>query len=153
MNYDKYEDVIANSDFLRFEFLSVGPKGNIKKCIQFSQTRHPQIFNLAFGNLLDDGAIDDLTVDNNLDRNKVLATVVSTVYEFCSNYSTKWVFFSGSTIERTRLYRMAITINIDILLKDFEILGVLKDLDEEFVNVPFQKGINYFGFLVKLKNT
>jgi hypothetical protein len=48
---------------------------------------------------------------------------------------------------------MAITINIDILLKDFEILGVLKDLDEEFVNVPFQKGINYFGFLVKLKNT
>lgn len=153
MNYEKYEDVIANSDFLRFEFVSVGPKGNIKKCIQFSQTRNQQIFNLAFGNLLADGSIDDLVIDNNLDRNKVLATVASTVYEFCSNYLTKWVFFSGSTIERTRLYRMAITINFDILLKDFEILGVLKDLDEEFVNVPFQKGIDYFGFLVKLKNT
>jgi hypothetical protein len=153
MNYEKYPDVIVNSDFLQYEFISIGPKGEVKKCIQFTETNNPSIFNLAFGNLLNDGSINDLTIDNNLDRNKILATVVSTVYEFCSFYPEKWVFFNGSTIGRTRLYRMAITINLEELSNDFDILGVLKNWDGEFVNVPFKKETNYFGFLVKLKNT
>ena len=38
----------------------------------------------------------------------------------------------------------------EILDIDFEIYGVLRDADT-FVDVPFQKGIDYFGFLVKRK--
>jgi hypothetical protein len=153
MNYEKYSNVIANSNFSQYEFTSIGPKGEIKKCIHFIETSNAQIFNLAFGNLLEDGNIDDLAIDNNLDRNKILATVVSIIYEFSTHYPTKWIFFCGSTIERTRLYRMAITTNFEELSNDFEILGVIDDNILGYINMPFQKGINYFGFLIKQKNT
>lgn len=105
MKNDKYENVIAATDFLEFEFMSVGPKGNILKLVQFTSTSHSNIFNLAFGNKTSDG-LDDLAIDDNTDRNKILATVSTTVYEFCKHYPNNWVFFSGSTLARTRLYRM-----------------------------------------------
>lgn len=45
---------------------------------------------------------------------------------------------------------MAITLNLDELSTDFEIVGKLTD-NNEYRNVPFEKGINYFGFLVRSK--
>jgi hypothetical protein len=151
MNYEKYNDVSVTSDFLEFQFKSVGPKGVISKIIQFKPTNNSTIYNLAFGNKKEDGGIDDLSKDDNKDRNKILATVVSAVKLFTAEYTDKWVFFSGSTPERTRLYRMAIAINIIELSIDFEIIGILKDLDS-YVYVPFQKEVNYFGFLIRKKN-
>lgn len=67
---------------------------------------------------------------------------------FTRLFPEKKVFFAGSTYERTRLYRMAITLNYIELVNDFEIYGVLMDRDT-FVDVPFQSGIDYFGFLIK----
>jgi hypothetical protein len=46
---------------------------------------------------------------------------------------------------------MAIALNIIELSIDFEIIGILKDLDS-YVYVPFQKEVNYFGFLIRKKN-
>jgi hypothetical protein len=106
---------------------------------------------LAFGNINEDGFLDDIAVNDNMDRNKILATVAFTVYEFCKCYPNKWIFFSGSTPARTRLYRMAITVNLDELQNDFAVFGVLKDSNGDFVNVPFQKGIDFFGFLIQKK--
>ncbi|BAV05476.1 hypothetical protein SAMN05421788_10572 [Filimonas lacunae] len=51
MQYEKYNDVIVSPDFLEFEFVSVGPKGEIKKAIQFVHTSQPDTYNLSFGNL------------------------------------------------------------------------------------------------------
>jgi hypothetical protein len=150
MKYEKYDDLIATIDFLEYEFVSVGPKGNIAKVVQFTPTNNPAIFNLAFGNKKEDGSLDDLAKDGNKDRNKILATVVSSVHLFTAEYPAKWIFFSGSTPERTRLYRMAITLNFEELSVDFEIIGILKDLDA-FVYVPFEKEVNYFGFLIRRK--
>jgi hypothetical protein len=45
---------------------------------------------------------------------------------------------------------MDITINFEMLSADFEIFGVLKLLDT-FMDVPFEKGVGYFGFLIKRK--
>jgi len=36
-------------------------------------------------------------------------------------------------------------------MKHFEIIGLIKDLDT-FSDTPFEKGTNYFGFLVRQKN-
>ena len=80
-----------------------------------------------------------------------MATVVASVYLFAAEYPLKWIFFSGSTPERTRLYRMAIALNFEELSVDFEIIGILKDFDA-FVYVPFEKEVNYFGFLIRRKN-
>lgn len=151
MNYERYTDLEISSDKLEYHFISYGPKGNFPKIIQFKKTPMFNVFNLAFGNLNKDGSIDDLTVNDNKDRNKILATVTAVIYEFTDDKDNdKVIFFTGSTPERTRLYRMAITINFEALTIDFEIFGVLKAI-ETFVDVPFEKGVNYFGFLIKRK--
>jgi hypothetical protein len=151
MNYESYRDLKISHNGLKYTFISKGPKGDIPKVIQFGKTPILNVFNLAFGNLNNDGTIDDLTVNDNKDRNKILATVASVVYQFTKE-NDKLIFFAGSTPERTRLYRMAITINWEALATDFEIFGVLQFLGN-FIEVPFEKGVNYYGFLIKRKNT
>lgn len=150
MQHPKYEDIIVFDEFKQYFFTSVGPNGNISKVVQFSQIEDTDIFNLAFGNKLEDGSLDDLAKNDNKDRNKILATVVFTISFFLDEYPEKIIYFSGSTPERTRLYRMAITINLEELLLDFEIFGIFQQL-ESFISVPFEKGVDYFGFLIKKK--
>ena len=150
MKMEKYDNVISSSDKLEFQFISEGPKGKIKKIVQFTKTQNEDIYNLAFGNMNDDGIIDDETTNDNKDRNKILATVAATVYEFTAQYPDKLIFFCGTTPERTRLYRMAVTINLEELQKDFRIYGVLKGIDT-FEKISFKKGVDYFGFMVKRK--
>ena len=151
MKYEKYSNVMSSSDFLEFEFVSSGPKGKILKLIQFQYVEEVGIYHLGFGNLLREGDFDDLSVDDNQDRNKILATVVYAVSLFGEHYSYKWIYFTGSTPARTRLYRMVISLNYNELSVDFEILGILSKIDS-FVSVPFQKDVNYLGFLIRKKN-
>jgi len=68
-----------------------------------------------------EGKVNDYIKNDNKDRNKILATVAAAVYEFTSHYPDRFIFFVGSTPERTRLYRMALAINLDELNVDFEI--------------------------------
>lgn len=149
MKYEKYNELLVTSDYLVYEFTSVGPKGAIPKIIQFTPYKEA-IYNLAFGNKKVDGSIDDQSRNNNNDRNKILATVVSALKVFFDTYPNKWVYITGSTPERTRLYRMAITLNLDELSLDFEIIGTHTE-EDTFNKEPFEKGVNYFGFLVRAK--
>lgn len=150
MKYEKYDNIISSSDNLEFQFESIGPNGKIKMIVQFAETDNETIYNLAFGIYNNDGSVDDNTINNNSDRNKILATVATTVYEFTSRYPDKTVFFCGSTPHRTRLYRMAITLNLLELKKDFRIYGILKGIDT-YEKVPFKKGVDYFGFIIERK--
>lgn len=150
MKQGRYENLSISDNYQEYEFTSVGPKGVILKIIQFTPTQNPLIVNLAFGNKKEDGSIDDLTRNDNKDRNKILVTVFSALTIFFQTYPDKWVFFAGSTPERTRLYRMAITLNYDELEAEFEILGVLRDRNR-YLDAPFKKGTDYFGFLIKKK--
>lgn len=151
MKYEKYTELLVTSDYLEYEFASIGPKGTVVKFIQFTNTEDKKIVNLAFGNKKADGSIDDMARDDNKDRNKILATVVTVLKIFFDKYPNKCVYLTGSTSSRTRLYRMAITLNMEELSSDFEIVGTLSDNDV-YNNVPFKKGVNYFGFLVRPKN-
>lgn len=90
--------------------------------------------------------IDEKTVSNNGDSEKVLATVVATVYAFSDKYPDSWIFATGSTKARTRLYRMGITRYIDEIKNDFEIFG-LKENEWEM----FHKEVEYDAFLVRRK--
>ena len=150
MNYEKYESLLISADSLEFKFISGGPNGEIPKVVQFMETSDPSIYNLAFGDLLQDGRVDDHVKNNNKDRNKILATVAATVYEFTARYPDKHVFFTGSTPERTRLYRMALTINLEELNEAFEIYGI-NVTGGTYLAEPFLKGKEYRGFLIKRK--
>jgi hypothetical protein len=145
--YSKYNSFDISTNATVFEFVSIGPKGEIKKIIQFSQTEARHIYNLAFGNMQIDGTIDDETTNDNKDRNKILATVAAAVFSFTDRYPDKYVFFTGSTLERNRLYRMALTINHEELIPVFEIWSLKTAGGFEI----FQKNHSYTGFLIKRK--
>ena len=146
MKLPRYE-LKAEKSLMVFEFVSEGPKGEIPKLIKYSETNLKDLYNLAFGDKnLKTGEIDDTIVSNNGYSEKVLATVVSTVYAFCDKHPESWIFATGSTKSRTRLYRMGITKYIDEVGKDFDVYGLRDNEWEEFV-----KEIEYDAFLVKHK--
>jgi hypothetical protein len=90
MNVDRYEYSVS-SDFQQYEFESIGPKGTIKKIIGFSLINIDGItyINLGFGDEdLINGGINDLSISNNKDTNKILATVASAVLDFTAFFLT-----------------------------------------------------------------
>ena len=146
MKYDKYE-LESDKKLLVFEFTSVGTKGQIKKLIQYTETNLKDYYNLGFGDKNEKtGEIDDTTITNNGDSQKVLATVASTVYAFTDKYPDAWIYAVGSNNARTRLYRMGITNNLLEIKKDFEVYGLKEGQWHEF-----RKTTEYKAFLIRRK--
>jgi hypothetical protein len=59
--------------------------------------------------ILSDGTIDDTSNSNNGDIVKVLATVISILKDFTLKNPKAYVFFTGSTDERVKLYVVLVT--------------------------------------------
>ena len=148
MKLDRYE-LKSDDPLTTFEFLSEGPTGKIEKIIQFSLVMGDNLYNLAFGdkNQLT-GQIDDKVVTDNGDSEKVLATVVAAVYSFCDHFPDAWIYATGSTTARTRLYKMGINKYFEIVSEDFEIFGQAESEWE-----PYIKGKEYQAFVVQRKKT
>jgi hypothetical protein len=144
---DNYYKVDTSPDFQTFEFVSVGLKGNFTKVVRYSEINVKGIYNLGFGDRDPiTGFLSDLTVTNNGDSQKILATVAATLYAFTDCHPEATVIATGSTQARTRLYRMGITNNLKAIEKDFTILGLTEKEWE-----PFRKNIHYGAFLVRRK--
>ena len=148
MKHTRYE--YQTEDELHFfEFISAGSKGEIKKVVEYTKVSVDDVYNLAFGDYDEQtGVLNDKIVTNKGDSLKVLATVVSTVYAFTGRYPDVWVFATGSSEVRTRLYRMGISNNLEELKKDFYVYRM--KMDETFED--FIAGEDYLGFLVTRKN-
>lgn len=147
MNLEKYH-LKSEPELTRFEFVSEGPNGAIRKLIEFQLTNTPDVYNLAFGDRdAQSGQLDDLAVSDNNDTDKVLATVVAALYAFFDKHPDVFVYAEGSTKARTRLYRMGITRFFEQIAADFYLYG---RLGEEFV--LFETGRDYEGFLAQRKN-
>lgn len=137
----------AESTFTTFEFISEGPRGLIHKLIQFQPTNQEGLYNLAFGDKNPQtGEVDDLAVSNNGDTDKVLATVVAALYAFFDQHPDAFVYATGSTTIRTRLYRMGITRFYEEVITDFDLYGQVADEFEAFV-----VGKEYDGFIAQRK--
>lgn len=157
MNYPKY-DLKTSTDSTIFEFISNGPKGNIIKIIKFTAMKNPEVFNLGFGDKININEtnkafdIDDIHITDNGDRNIILATVVDAIYSFTKLHPDKYIYFSGSSAARTRLYRMVVSANYDELLKTFHIFGIVQNPDtKNYYHVPFNNQNGFVGFLIKRK--
>ncbi len=122
--------------------MNEGPKGLIHKLIQFAPTNLKDVYNLSFGDKdHTTGKINDTSISKNEDSEKVLAMVVASVYAFTDKSPDVWVYATGSTKSRTRLYRMGITKYYTGVKKEFEVYGEAGD-DWEF----FDKDKDYDGF-------
>lgn len=147
MKYEAYLNLKSTPDLSVIDFISTGPKGMIPKRVSFTPTDRLNVYNLAFGDIDEHNEIDDYSVSDNGDRNKILATIYSVVDDYTIKYPERLILFSGSTKGRTRLYRMAVGINLEHLSKNFEIYGYAND---KFA--PFYKNMEISAFLVKRKN-
>jgi hypothetical protein len=102
MKYPRYP-IIMSGDPCVYVFLSEGPRGKIKKGIQYSQIGK-NLFNLSFGDWSDGiHELSDSSRSNNGDRDKVLVTVAYTALSFTEAFPKAQIFITGSTAARTRL--------------------------------------------------
>lgn len=144
MGVDKYE-VLAGGNHRVYEFLSQGARGTIKKVIVYQKmSGFDNTFNLAFGDWDEQNQkINDQSRTNNNDRDKVLATVASTISDFIEYNPGSSIFVRGSTAARTRLYEIGIASHLEMINKDFDIYGLYKG-DWEL----FERGKHYDAFLL-----
>ncbi|GGB19580.1 DUF6934 family protein [Puia dinghuensis] len=146
MKYEYYPAAYIADDLSIFEFISSGGQGNIRKQIWFQRTTVQNIYNLAFGDLDAKGRLDDAIISDNGDRNKILATIVRAVDLYTNRYPRRWIYFTGNAKGKTRLYRMAISLNLSELSAKFDIYCRVEG-EREFVH--FKKDLIVTGFLVK----
>lgn len=123
---DRYV-AVADSTHKTFEFLSEGPNGTIRKIVRY-QLLGEGIFNLAFGDW-DYGKekLEDKARSNNLDRDKVLATVAFTVLHFLEYHPGNVILIEGSTQARTRLYQMQIKSALQWISQLVNVKGLLTE--------------------------
>ncbi len=106
MKLPRYE-YTADAEAVLFKFISEGIKGKVKKLVVYSQMLEKDVYNLAFGDYDEStDSIDDTVITNNNGSQKVLATVASTLYVFMAKHPDAWIYATGSSYVRTRLYRM-----------------------------------------------
>ncbi len=147
MNKPKYL-YKTEDEFTIYEFVSEGPKGRIPKIVEYTETATKGVYNLAYGDYDEiKKTINDLSVTNNGDSLKVLATVASTVYAFLDKHPNAYIVATGSTNIRTRLYRMGITNNLAEIKEDFIVYG----LSEKGTWDEFEIGEDYEAFLITKK--
>lgn len=143
-----------------YEFTSVGVRGAIPKIILYSPTVNRALYNLAFGNRIEttdaNGSIvvslDDEDISRNGDAEKVIATVVASIYDYTSRYPERRIFFRGSDERRTRGYRLAITRHYEDLLADFHIFGIV-ETEGDLKLVPFDSRTAFAGYIVYRKSS
>jgi hypothetical protein len=146
MQYDVYKDLYIKEGYSVFEFFSIGKRGLIPKRITFIPTEYKDVYNLVLGDIDMDGEINDFSISDNGDRNKILATVIHAIDTYLNAYPDRIIFFIGSTKERTRLYRITIGLNHDRLSEKFNIF-----CQTEAGILPFQKNIEAISFLIRRK--
>jgi hypothetical protein len=145
MYLDRYSfTIIPDDSKIRYEFVSNGPKGSVKKIVIFDKIG-TDTYNIAFGDASPGEEIftDDSTTDNE-DPEKVLATVAMTILSFTEDHPDAVIYAEGSTPARTRIYRICITKHWRGITNHFQISGVIDSNWEKF-----KKDRSYTGFLGK----
>jgi hypothetical protein len=135
----------------RYTFTSIGKKAILKEVV-FTHTGVRNIVNMGFGDVLPDGSIDDKANSNNGDIVRVLATIVQILIDFARKFPDLEIFFTGSTLERTRLYTRILKTYYALLSKDFIIHGIVKE-GKHLSELQFEPkaDVNFVGFLIRKK--
>jgi hypothetical protein len=133
-------------DVLTFDFESIGTNGISKKKLIYSSLEgSDEYFSLSLFEVLDNGVLDVYFESKNGDMPKIMATIAKTMLDFFATYPTKKIAFSGSTPERTRLYRIVIS----KLIKEVDSFTV-EGLSLNGEIVDYLPNENYLAYVVSL---
>jgi hypothetical protein len=136
----------------QYTFVSHG-KERIEKIVLFSSTPIPNLFNVGFGDLREDGTIDDRIRSNNGDIIKILSTIIDILKTFLYEHPKAKVSFAGSTPNRTVLYERILRTYYDKFSKEFIISALILENDfyKEVLFNPLSPALSpYLSFYVKL---
>ncbi len=136
----------VSEDSLVYEFDSMSDIQIIRKIVVY-EPLIDELYHMGFGDLTSNSDIDYKIQSKNKDMDKVLMTVVKTMFLFFENYPDKKIVFGGSTESRSRLYRQIITKFIEKAELYFDIEGFKTNGIQE----SFQKNSDYYAFLISQK--
>ena len=146
MHLDRY-NIEINKTVTEFTFVSEGHLGKTKKAVRYEEMQKG-VYNLGFGDINPlTKVLDDTMITNNGDMEKILATVAYSIYIFTNKNPNAWIYVTGSTKSRIRLYRMAINKYFAEISKDFI---VYTSLDNETWNL-FEQNTPNQNFLIQRK--
>ena len=138
----------------RYEFISIGPQGQVKKRIEFTPLRKRGYYNVAFGDVMKDGKVNDTVYSNNQDIVKIMSTVMDTMKDFLKENPTAKLLFTGSTDDRTEFYKRVLSRHYRSLSAEYTITALAEDgkgSPEEIEFDPDEEDKTYLAFLVKNK--
>lgn len=146
MKHERYK-YSAENELMYFEFISTGPKGQVKKIIEFSETNVKDVYNLAFGDFDEQTQrISDRVVTNNGDSLKYLLQSLPR----CMRSLPSGLRHGFLQREVPRCgqdcIEWGLTNNLSEISKDFHLYGLQEDQW-----VDFLLGEDYKAFLVKRK--
>lgn len=128
-------------------FVSIGKKGSITKGVRFLQL-HKTLYNLILGDYDEKlEQLDDMSVSDNGDMPKVLATVFKITADFLAKNTDKIVYIQANTILKQKLYARIIRNNYKDIAHAFNVMGILRTQEAEV----FEPTKEYIAFLITLK--
>lgn len=131
----------------RYWFESIGPHGVIRMCGRFELSAVKNIYQFEFG--IHNPVTDDVDTRfraNNADKDKIISTIFNIILMFLSCNKDAIVRFSGSTESRTKLFRMWILNNWDLMNNNFIMYGN----NEQNRWERYQKNKDYSAILLKI---
>ena len=145
MEWERY-DIVEAGDGQTYEFLSEGPKGQIRKIVRFQHW--PALGINAYNLVLADydectGNTDDSIISNNGDYKAILKTVALIVEKFVNLHPLAIILLRGLTASRSRLFQMGIASAWSEISEIYDVWGGRTGKWS-----PFEKGVNYEEFLV-----
>ncbi len=147
--------ITASSDLETYHFTSTSTERTIEKRIEFQNLNYEfegrQLYNLAFGDINENGEINDEAQSNNGDIIKIMSTIFSAIYEFTARYPERCVYFTGSDEQRTNFYQQIIRRKHEELIAHFSIYGEMILNENESDYEEFDLTRDYHGFMVVRK--
>ncbi len=137
----------------QYEFISIGPKGQITKRIEFTPLRKRGYYNVAFGDVMKNGRVNDTVYSSNQDIVKIVSTVIDTMKDFLRENPTAKLVFTGSTDDRTEFYKRILTRYRRTLSAQYRITALTEDEKGDMVETEFDadEERNYLAFLIRNK--
>lgn len=155
----------ALPDYSQFLFTSRGIAGSTTREVRFirqedtdeesSDPVHNDSFhNESFPNDVFNLEIDDFHpksqspagVTDNGDMNNVLSTMIMIIELYLERYPSRAIRLKGDTKEKTRLYRIALDMHVEVLKQHFEIIV---EQDERTFHQRSRNNFDNIGFLIR----
>lgn len=139
----------ALSDYSQFMFTSRGIAGSTTREVRFIRQKDPEesndIFNLEIGDFHPKSQSPAGITDNG-DMNQVLTTLFMIIELYLERYPSRAIRLKGNTKEKTRLFRIALDMHVEVLKQHFEIIV---EQDNRDFHQRSRGNFDNIGFLIR----